>query len=99
YLIKYRATAFNGEYWKVHSRDEIIIENDRVSIAPYPKASRQEYTQVDGKFMARIWNPHPRYSEVADSSMRSIIDDCEEYTIIGRSVRATGRSRLNAGLL
>lgn len=99
YLIKYRATAFNGEYWKVHSRDEIIIENDRVSIAPYPKASRQEYTPVDGKFMARIWNPHPRYSEVADSSMRSIIDDCEEYTIIGRSVRATGRSRLNAGLL
>ena len=99
YLIKYRATAFNGEYWRVHSRDEIIIENNAVYVAPYPKAQKTDFVPIDGKFMARIWNPHPRYSEVADSSMRSIIDDCEEYTIIGRSVRATGRSRLNAGLL
>lgn len=99
YLIKYRATAFNGEYWRVHSRDEIIIEGDRLSVCPYPKAPKSEYVPIDGKFMSRIWNPHPRYSEIADSSMRSIIDDCEEYTILGRSVRATGRSRLNAGLL
>lgn len=99
YLIKYRATAFNGEYWKVHSRDEIVVENNQLSVCPYPKARKEEYVPIDGKFMARIWNPHPRYSEVADSSMRSIIDDCEEYTILGRSVRATGRSRLNAGLL
>ena len=99
YLIKYRATAFNGEYWKVHSRDEIIIENDRISIRPYPQAKKDECIEVDGKFMARIWNPHPRYSEVADSSMRSIIDDCEEYTILGRTVRATGRTKLNSGFL
>lgn len=99
YLIKYRATAFNGEYWKVHSRDEIVIENNQIFICPFPKAPKSEYVPVDGKFMARIWNPHPRYSEVADSSMRSIIDDCEEYTILGRTVRATGRTKLNAGFL
>lgn len=99
YLIKYRATAFNGEYWKVHSRDEIVIENNQLFICPFPKAPKSEYVPVDGKFMARIWNPHPRYSEVADSSMRSIIDDCEEYTILGRTVRATGRTKLNAGFL
>lgn len=99
YLIKYRATAFTGEYWKVHSRDEIIIENNQLYICPFPKAPKSEYVPVDGKFMARIWNPHPRYSEVADSSMRSIIDDCEEYTILGRTVRATGRTKLNSGFL
>lgn len=99
YLIKYRATAFTGEYWRVHSRDEIIIENNQVFICPFPKAPKTEYVQVDGKFMARIWNPHPRYSEIADSSMRSIIDDCEEYTILGRTVRATGRTKLNSGFL
>lgn len=99
YLVKYRATAFNGEYWRIHSTQEIEFANDAVYIIPYPNAPRNLYTPVDGKFMARIWNPHPRYTEMADSSMRSVLDDCEEYTILGRSVRATGRSRLNAGLL
>lgn len=99
YLVKYKATAFNGEYWRVHSTEEVLFEQNNVYIQPYNKAPKNQFIPIDGKFMARIWNPHPRFSEMADSSMRSVIDDCEEYTILGRSVRATGRSRLNAGLL
>lgn len=99
YLIKYNATAFNGEYWRVHSSDEVVINNEGVFVVPFPGARNTDYIPVTGKFIARIWNPHPRYSEIADSSMRSVIDDCEEYTILGRSVRATGRSKLNAGIM
>lgn len=52
-----------------------------------------------GSFMGRIWRSHPRYSDEPDSSLRGILDLCEELLLLNRTFRATAKSRLNAGAL
>jgi hypothetical protein len=49
--------------------------------------------------IGRIWRAHPRFSADPDSSMKALRGDCEELLLLSRMIRATTRSRLNAGLL
>lgn len=42
----------------------------------------------------RIWQRHPRYSALADSTMRGVLDICEELYLLTKAVRARTRSRL-----
>lgn len=50
-------------------------------------------------FLLRVWRRHPRRRMQADSSMRAILDECEELRILSGSIRASGLSRNNAGVL
>lgn len=89
------------ERWDIKSIDELVVSNDgKLSL----KTSR--YARVNqvrdlppGAFAGRIWRPHPRYSEEATSSLRAIRDLCDELLLLGRTAKATARSRLNAGAL
>jgi hypothetical protein len=48
----------------------------------------------------RVWNEHPRYSALADASIRSCLDDCEKLLLLTRADKAAARSRFaGAGLL
>jgi hypothetical protein len=49
--------------------------------------------------IGRIWRPHPRYSNDADSSMRALRAECEELLLLDRMIRSAARSRLSAGIL
>lgn len=42
----------------------------------------------------RIWNPHPRYSAMADSSARPLLEILEEIVLLTRTVRSSSVSRL-----
>jgi hypothetical protein len=53
----------------------------------------------DTAFVGRLWRAHPRYSEEPDSSMRGLLDLCDELMLLSRTFRATHRSRLNAGAM
>jgi hypothetical protein len=50
-------------------------------------------------FIGRIWRPHPRYHDEADSSMKALLGMCDELLLLNRTARATAKSRLNAGAL
>lgn len=94
--------------WDIRSNDEIQIDpegnyrivprRDLLSNNMYNNASNI-IRLPPGAFVGRIWRQHPRFSDDPDSSMRSILDLCDELMTLNRMFRGTERSRLNAGLL
>jgi hypothetical protein len=88
------------ERWKVHSTDEVFI-NSAGKWATRGSPTDKKGTPLEENSVAyRLWRPHPRWSEQADSPMRPLLDVIEELLILSRAIRASGRSRLaGAGML
>lgn len=106
YLIQHRAPAgsFGGDYWKIHSVDEVILppqnSKDPIFLKPYENCPRNLYERVHkDAFVARIWRTHPRFSEQADSSLLGLLELLDELLLLSKSSRATIKSRLNNGIL
>ena len=55
----------------------------------------------DGEALAiRMWEPHPRWSDLPVSPLMAVLDACEELRLLPRAVRSRARSRLaSAGVL
>lgn len=48
----------------------------------------------------RVWNEHPEFSLLADSSLRSCMDECEKLLLLSRADKAVARSRFaGSGIL
>jgi len=90
-----------SESWDIRSTDEVEIKTDgSVHLVTRPGGEDGTRRRLPpNAFIARIWRPHPRYSDEADSSMRGLLDACAELMLLNKTFRATARSRLNAGLL
>lgn len=89
------------ETWAIYSADAVKVDsqgNVALKMSPHDRIS--DYVPLPKKaFVGRIWRSHPRYANEADSSMRGLLGLLEELMLLNRTVRATARSRLNAGLL
>lgn len=106
YLVKEPAkfSTGEGERWNIRSIDEIvkITKNKQTTLCIKP---RRDSPQTDykpltkGSYIARIWRNHPRYSDEADSSLRGVLDLCDELLMLSRAAGNTAKSRLNAGLV
>lgn len=105
YLVKEpaRPQSGEGEKWQIRSIDEIISTTGRnatVAIKPRRDSKPAEFIPLPKNgYISRIWRNHPRFSDEADSSLRGILDICDELLLLGRSASATSKSRLNGGLL
>lgn len=109
YLVQTPARAGSKvpESWDVRSTSEVrVTSNGAVAVVSRRDARVTGSRSDDGvtvlpatAFVGRIWRPHPRYSDEADSSMRGVLDPCAELLLLNRTFRATARSRLNAGAL
>ena len=104
YLLQEKAKPASGipEKWTIRSVDEIEIDNSgntglRTS-SSMKGAEGLEPVSPDA-FIGRIWRPHPRWHDDADSSMRALLNLCAELLLLNRTVQATAKSRLNAGAL
>ncbi len=89
------------ESWDIRSTDELQLSPDgQMMIVPTADGDKSSATLLPkNAFVARIWRPHPRYSDEPDSSMRGLLDACAELLLLNKTFRATARSRLNSGLL
>lgn len=89
------------EKWDIKSVDELVVGTGGKLSLKKTRASRltKEDELPDTAFAGRIWRSHPRYSDEADSSLRSVRDLADELLLLGRTAKATARSRLNAGAL
>lgn len=85
----------------VLSTDELIHRGgDRWEVAEMPGARRGRPIDPARSTLARVWRRHPRWKALADSSMRGILNDCEEYLLLAQGNRAIASSRIaNSGLL
>lgn len=112
YLVREPARLSIGEppKWQIRSVDEVIaITNPNrrpgapttlYAIKPRRDSQPKDYIILpENGFIARLWRPHPRYSDEADSSMRGILDICNDLLLITRNASGVAKSRLNNGLV
>jgi hypothetical protein len=89
------------EKWTIRSIDEVQVDNNgKISVQTARSMGTQGIKPLESSaFVGRIWRPHARFHDEADSSMRALLQLCEELLLLNRTVRATAKSRLNAGAL
>lgn len=92
--------CINGK-WSIRSTMELKIDaGNHVILQPSMSVGTLTPRRLrKGTPVGRIWNQHPQYSADPDSSLRSVILECEELILLARLMRVTARSRLNAGIL
>ncbi len=89
-----------NEHWTVYSTDQVFVNQAGVWSIRTSQGDRKGTPLPENSVAYRLWRPHPRWSETADSPMRPLLDVVEELLILSRTIRATGRSRLaGAGIL
>lgn len=102
YLLGIVDPATGMEEWSIRSTDELVRNADGVwRLLPLPGASSTSGKELDPDwtYVGRLWNPHPRWHELPDSSMRGILDPCETLLLTSRKQRVRTRQRLSNGLL
>lgn len=99
------------EQWEMLSTDELRVDGSGSYVrykAPslyaedYKEPSEDDWEPIgEGDAVAyRLWQRHPRYSMLADSTMQGVLDLCEELVLLTQSVRSRARSRLaGSGIL
>lgn len=82
------------EEWLIGSISEIESKGDDYVLKR--TAGQKEGRRLDRQddFLLRIWQEDGEFAEEPDSALRGALGDCEEYLILSRAVRATGRSRI-----
>lgn len=106
YLVKIPANSFSNspEKWEVHSVDEIVVEgvgdNTDVYIKSSPDEDRKFWFKLPRNgYVCRMWRKHPQYTAEADSSMKGVLDDCDDLLLYTREGRSVSKSRISSGLL
>jgi hypothetical protein len=102
YLISTRdtSTGVPKEKWQIVSTDELVATDRGFALKTRADLKPNEMTQLlPSDFIGRLWKDHPHYSDEPDSAMRALCDLCNELLLLSRTVRATARSRLNAGAM
>lgn len=89
------------EVWGIYSKDELFVGSDELwHIREFPGQQESDaITLPSDTPVARVWRRHPRWRNAPDSGMRAILEVCDELQILSRDVRASGRSRMNNGIL
>ena len=98
-----------GDEWQIRSKDEIIVQVDGTIYLREQRMSStassangvtgQDIPLPKDTYIARIWRPHPRFNSEPESSMLGIRESCDELVTLQKMIRATARSRMNAGIL
>lgn len=84
------------EKWEVLSVDEVRIAADGTMFLVNGRGQIRHQVDPASEDMLRLWIPHPRFSDFADSPMRAMQDLCGEIVLNGRERRAVRRSRASA---
>jgi hypothetical protein len=83
------------EVWQALSVDEVHAGQDGVMyLKLYGQSIQVPVTEEEE--LLRVWVPHPRYKQLADSPMQSLLGPCEDLVCVGRELRAASRSRFAA---
>ena len=104
-------TPEREERWDVKSIDEVEIkESGEVTLKDTPGTGGQKWKVAGAKgvdpddpdavLLIRVYNRHPRFGGLADSSLRAALTECDELLMLSRAIRSAARSRFaGAGIL
>ena len=93
-LFGYRLETDN-ERWKFLWKEEVKRRDDGIWVRQ--DANGQDTQDVGVAY--RMWTPHPRHSDEADSPMRPVTDIAEELLVLTASVMGTAKTRMTNGIL
>lgn len=83
------------EQWEVLSVSEVILGQDgMITIRRHGDGIGRTLQPGDDEEMLRLWVPHPRWGNLADSALRALADVCEDIVLHGKEIRAVARSRI-----
>jgi len=106
YLVQTPARLLEGtpERWDIKSVDEVTVSpSGGIQLRSRASGGLSALSAGDelpaNAFVGRVWRTHPRFTDDPDSSMRGVLELCDELLLLNRAFRATARSRLNAGAL
>lgn len=86
--------------WEALSVDELWIQPGQKVPVRRPNPIATPKPLPEGTLVIRVWNPHPRWSGLADGALRTVMDECEKLLLLTRADKAAARSRFaGAGLL
>lgn len=102
YIVQEPATYSKPERWQIRSVHELVTDASgaRVSLKTRSDHKKEDFIDLGSDaYAVRLWRNHPQYSGEADSSLRSVLDLCEQLLLVARQERVTSRSALNNGIL
>jgi hypothetical protein len=93
-----KVTPARSEDWEVRSIDEVVFEQGQTKVRSSPD---ERGVPLDPEFddAIRVYQRHPRWSNLADCNMRAALGDCEALLTLTAQQMAESRSRHNAGIL
>jgi len=68
-------------------------------LTPQTRKRREKDPKMEPVQAIRIWNPDPERPEFPDSSLRSVLTECEQLLLIQQHISGVLKSRLHAGLM
>lgn len=93
-------TEGGKQVWDVYSIDELLV---RPGDRKYYRRSAPGLGDIplpDGALVTRVWRENPRFGLLADSAMRTVLDDCELLILLTLAEKAVSKSRMaGAGIL
>lgn len=102
YLVGIYDDEAQTEEWSIRSMDELERNGDGSWVLkeePGQTISTGKVLDPEASYVARLWNPHPRWHALPDSPMRGVLDPCETLLLATRKQRVRTRRRLSNGLL
>lgn len=86
------------EDWVIRSVDEVVNSASGIRVRSH-EGDPGRILDKDIDTAIRIYQRHPRWSDLADCGMRGILADCEALMTFSAEQMAQSRSRHNAGIL
>lgn len=88
------------QIWECLSSDELDVRTGYPQFFRKPLPNSTPVPISSDALVIRIWKEHPRWSLLADSAMRTVLDLCETLLLLTRMERAAARSRFaGSGIL
>ncbi len=92
------------EAWEFVSPDELRLTGDGAYTRfAAPSLPAEEFDDIpdtayqpvgNEALIYRVWRPSPRYSQLADSPIRAVLDILEELVLLTLAVRSTAKNRM-----
>jgi hypothetical protein len=90
-----------SETWGLYSTEELKVAADgKLKLRTSGEEGSRKEIEIDSEndFVLRVWFPHPRFADQADSPLRGVLGDAEDIHDMRQMMRACDNSRLSAGL-
>lgn len=80
--------------WEVVSVNELEVRPGQRQPLRRKNPSSQPIPLPPNTLIIRVWRSHPRWTGLADSAMRNVLDECEKLLLLTRADKAAARSRI-----